>query len=131
MKKQILFIEDDLSTIEVYKIALDRANFEVVPMVLGEEAVRRVREIEKGEAKKPDLILLDLILPDMNGIEVLEEMRKYPKTKDIPVFILTNYTNEELEKRGLLLKSEKYLLKTSYTPRELAEIVKDRLKNNT
>jgi len=70
-------------------------------------------------------------LPDMNGIEVLEEMRKYPKTKDIPVFILTNYTNEELEKRGLLLKSEKYLLKTSYTPRELAEIVKDRLKNNT
>lgn len=130
MKKIILFIEDDLPTIEVYKTALERVGYDVEPMLLGQEAVRRIEEIEKGEAKKPDLVLLDLILPDMNGIEVLERLRKSKEAREVPVFILTNYTDEELEKRGLLLKTERYLLKTSYTPRELAEIVKDRLNDN-
>lgn len=128
MKKIILFIEDDLPTIDVYRTALEKAGFDVDPMLLGEEAIRKIQEIDRGEAKKPDLVLLDLILPDVNGMEVLEEIRKHEKTKDILVFILTNYTGEELREKGLYLKSEKYLLKTDYTPRELAEIVKGRLK---
>ena len=128
MKKTILFIEDDLPTIEVYKTALEQAGFDVNPMLLGQEAIRRVKEIEQGQAKKPDLVLLDLILPDINGIEVLEEIRKHKGTKDMMVLILSNYTNEELEKRGLLLKAEKYLLKTDYTPSQLVEIVREKLK---
>lgn len=124
IRKIILFVEDDLPTIEVYKTALEQAGFDVDPMLLGEEAIRRVKEIEKGEAKKPDLVLLDLLLPDMNGIEVLEEIRKQKKTKDILVLILTNYTNKELGEKGLLLKAEKYLLKTDYTPRELVKLIK-------
>jgi len=128
MKKVILFVEDDLPTIEVYKTALEAANFDVDPMLLGQEAIRRIEEIDQGKAEKPDLVLLDLILPDINGLEVLEEIRKHKKTKDLPVIILTNYTNKELEEKGLFLKAEKYLLKTDYTPRELAEIVKERLK---
>jgi len=129
MAKTILFVEDDLPTIEVYKTALENAGFEVEAMLLGEEAIRKIKEIEKGEAKKPDLVLLDLILPGINGIDVLEEIRGNEKTKDMPVFILTNYTDEELKKKGFLLKTEQYLLKTSYAPRELVEIVKDRLAN--
>lgn len=127
MKKTILFVEDDLPTIEVYKTALEQAGFDVDPMLLGEEAIRRMKEIEQGKAKKPDLVLLDLLLPDINGIEVLEEIRKRKKTKDIRVLILTNYTNKELEEKGLLLKAEKYLLKTDYTPRELVELIKKEL----
>jgi len=126
-KKTILFIEDDLPTIEVYKIALERAGFDVDPMLSGEEAIRRVKEIEQGQAKNPDLVLLDLILPDINGIEVLEEIRNHKKTKDIQVLILSNYTNEELEKKGLFLKAERYLLKTDYAPSQLVEIVKEKL----
>ena len=127
MKKTILFIEDDLPTIDVYKTALEKAGFDVDPMLLGEEAVRKIKEIEQGKAKKPDLVLLDLALPDINGIEVLEEIRKQKKTKDMLVFILTNYTNKELEEKGLFLKAEKYLLKTDYTPRELVELIKKEL----
>ena len=128
MKKTILFVEDDIATIDVYKTALEAAGFDVDPMLLGEEAIRKIKEIEQGEAKKPDLVLLDLLLPDINGIEVLEELKRYEKTKDIPVLILTNYSSEELEKRGLLLKAEKYLLKTDYPPSKLVELIKKELK---
>lgn len=124
VKKKILFVEDDMATIEVYKTALVEAGFEVSPILFGKEAIRRIEEIDKGEAEKPDLVLLDLILPDINGLEVLEEIRKRKKTKELLVFILSNYTDKELEERGLLLKTERYLLKTDYTPRELAKLVK-------
>ena len=126
-KKLILFVEDDLATIDVYKTALEKVGFNVSPILLGEEAIRKIKEAEKGEIKKPDLILLDLILPDINGIRVLEEIRKQEKTKDIPVLILTNYTDSELEQEGLKLKAEKYLLKTDHTPSQLVEIVKNTL----
>jgi len=128
MKKTILFVEDDIATIDVYKTALEEAGFNVEPMLLGEEAVRKIKEIEKGEAKKPDLVLLDLLLPDINGIEVLEEIRKHEKTKDLLVLILTNYSSEELEERGLLLKAEKYILKTDCPPSELVKLIKKELK---
>ncbi len=128
MKKTILFVEDDLPTIDVYKTALEEADFIVEPMLLGQEAIRRIKEIDRGEEKKPDLVLLDIILPDVNGIEVLEEIRKHKETKDLLVFILSNYTDKELEKRGLLLKTERYLLKTDYAPRELVKLIKKELK---
>lgn len=127
MRKIILFIEDDLPTIDVYKTALEKAGFDVDPMLLGGEAIRKIKEIEQGKTKKPDLVLLDLLLPDINGMEVLKEIRKQKKTKDIPVFILTNYTDEKLREKGLLFKTEQYLLKTKYTPSELAELVKKEL----
>ncbi len=128
MKKRILFVEDDIATIDVYKIALESAGFDVDPMLLGGEAIRRIEEIDKGEAEKPDLVLLDLLLPDMNGIEVLEEIRKRENTKNMPVLILTNYSSKELETRGLLLKAEKYLLKTDYPPSKLVEFIKKEFK---
>ena len=116
-----------MPTIDVYRIALEGAGFDVEPILSGEETIRRIKEIEKEEAKKPDLILLDLILPDINGIEVLKEIRKHKKTEDISVFILTNYTDKELEAKGLLLKNEKYLLKTDYPPSKLVELVRREL----
>ncbi len=127
-EKTILFVEDDLPTIEVYKIALNEAGFKVEAMLLGEEAIRRVEEIDKGETEKPDLVLLDLMLPDINGTEVLREIRKHEKTKDIPVFVLTNYANKEVQNRELHLEAEKCLIKTDYTPRELVKVVEKELK---
>lgn len=128
MAKTILLIEDDLPTIEIYKTALKKANFGVEVIMLGEEAIKRIEEIDGGRAKCPDLILLDLILPDINGLEVLKEIRKHKKARAIPVFILSNYTDRELEERGLRLKTEKYLLKTDYPPRKLVKIIKEKLK---
>ena len=114
--KKILLIEDDLATIEVYETIFKKAGFDIETIKWGEEALNRVKEIEENKSPKPDVVLLDLILPDINGIGVLKEIRKNEKTKDLLVFILTNYTDVQLEKMGYSLGSERYLLKTDYTP---------------
>jgi len=126
--KKILLIEDDLATIEVYETIFKKAGFDIETIKWGEEALNRVKEIEENKSPKPDVVLLDLILPDINGIEVLKEIRKNEKTKDLLVFILTNYTDVQLEKMGYSLGSERYLLKTDYTPSQLIEIIEKSLK---
>jgi len=128
MKKKILLIEDDIPTIDVYKTGIEEAGFDVDPILTGEEAVRKMEEIDENPKEKPDLILLDIVLPDMNGIEVLEKIRSFKNTKDIRVLILSNYSNKDLEKKGLLLRSEKYLMKTDYPPSALVELLKKELK---
>lgn len=130
MKKNILLIEDDIAIIDVYTTVLEGADFKVESITLGTQALEKMEEIKKGKAQKPDLLLLDLILPDMNGIDILKAMRKEKETKDIAVFVLTNYTDQELEKMGYNLKSEKHLLKTDYTPTQLVKLIEKRLKGN-
>jgi len=127
-KETILLIEDDLSTIDIYETVLKKANFQVETIKWGEEYLKKIKKMKEGKIKKPDLILLDLILPDINGIGVLEEVKKYKETEDIPVFVLTNYADPEMEKREKELKGDGYFLKTNYTPRKLIELIKKRLK---
>lgn len=124
MKKKILLIEDDLSIIEVYRIGLQTAGFDVEVIASGKQAVERLSR----DGEMPDLVFLDLLLPDLNGMEVLAQVRKAGKIKDQPIFVLTNYSDTELEKMGYDLKSEKTLLKSDYTPSQLAELAKERLK---
>lgn len=128
MKKTILIIEDDIATIDIYKTILERADFKVEVVRWGEEALEKIEKIKSGKTKKPDLVLLDLILPDISGMNVLEEMKKHKKTKDIPAFVLTNYADPEMEKRETKLKGDGYFLKTSYTPRKLVELIKKKMK---
>ena len=127
MPKTILLIEDDLPTIDVYQTAFKEAKFKLEVITSGEKAIERMKE---KRSPKPDLILLDLLLPDINVIQVLEAIIKQEETKDLPVFILTNYTSQQLKEAGYDLKSEKFLLKTDYTPRQLVELVRERLKND-
>jgi len=129
MKKRILLIEDDPEIIDIYTIALqDIANFKIEVIKLGYKALEWIKKLKEGKAKKPDLVLLDLILPDMNGLDILKEMKKVKETKDIPVFILTNYSSSQLRQLGFKLGSEKYLTKTKWPPSKLIPLIKERLK---
>ncbi len=128
MKKNILLIEDDPQIIDVYQIALKAAGFRVESIVMGGEAIEKVKKVKSGQLKKPDLILLDLILPDINGLEVLQEIRKYEETKDLSVVILSNYNSEGLEKNGYDLGNEQYLVKAQYTPTQLVALIKGMLE---
>ncbi|MDD5750171.1 MAG: response regulator [Candidatus Pacebacteria bacterium] len=126
MARKILLIEDEPQLIDIYTSVLKKAGFSVGTLKYGEDAKKRLAAMREGAAK-PDMMLIDLILPDMNGIEVLEEAKKYSQTSDIPCFISTNYSDGNLERRCLELKAEKFILKTNYTPGELAELIKKRL----
>jgi DNA-binding response OmpR family regulator len=128
MKKKIILIEDDVATIEVYKIGLERAGFDVDPVTTGQEAIRLFEEIDKEPERKPALVLLDILLPDMNGIDILKKIRELDNVKDVKVLILTNYSSKELEKKGIFLRSEKYLLKTEHAPSDLVMLIKEELK---
>lgn len=128
MKPKILIIEDDQPTIDLFREALSMAGFEIEILDLGEKAMERLKEIRERKKEKPDLILLDLILPDMHGIEILKEAKKYPQTKNLKIYALTNYSspesNEELIKEGI----DKTLIKAQYSLKELVEIIKGGLK---
>lgn len=128
MPKLIYLVEDDAGIIDVYKTGLEAiGKFKVEVFDTCSDIRERIKEIEAKKSKKPDLILLDLILPECNGVQILEELKKGNETKDIPVFILTNYTSDEIKDRGIELGTMDYLTKTETTPTKLAEIVKGKL----
>jgi CheY-like chemotaxis protein len=123
--KKILLIEDEDQHIKLYEKVISEAGFKIESLNWGKDGLKRLEEIKSKKREKPDLILLDLILLDINGIEILEKAKKDPELKDIPFFILTNYSNHELEKMGMELGAEKHIIKTDIIPSQLVKIIKD------
>lgn len=117
----ILLVEDDSSLIDIYSITFTHENFAIVVAHDGEECLQKVKTI------MPDLILLDLMMPEMNGIQVLEKLKADTKTKDIPVLILSNIVESAHETRALELGAQQYLIKSQYLPMDIVNIVKNTL----
>ena len=112
-------VEDDIFLRKIYRDKLTRAGFDFV------EATNGVEGINKIISEKPDLVLLDLILPRKNGFDVLVDMKGNPDTKDIPVIILSNLGQESDIKRGLSLGAQDYLVKTDISLSEVVDKVKE------
>ena len=129
-KNKILLIEDDSYIIDIYNTVLQKAGFEVEISKCSKDAIEKLEQISKGNKEKPDLILLDLVLPDINGIEVLKKARSQKGIDDIPFFILTNYTSPDLKIISKKLKVEKYILKTDLVPSQLVKKIKDWFKES-
>ncbi|MDI6602871.1 MAG: response regulator [Patescibacteria group bacterium] len=129
MQKKILLIEDEPFQIEIYEKAIKEAGFEIETLKSGKEGLKALEEIKTQKKEKPDLILLDLVLPDIDGIIILKKAKSDPQLKDIPFFILTNYPALELEIiRKEDVVAEKYLVKADLTPSQLIEIIKEWFK---
>lgn len=118
MSKSIILIEDDPFIADIYLTKLREAGFEV-EVVAGKGTF-----FQKLEEKKPDLILLDIVLPEINGWEILRKIKQNPELKDIKVVILSNLEQKAEIEKGLRLGAEKYLIKAHYTPSEVIEEVK-------
>ena len=116
--KKILLAEDDQFISRAYKDGLERAGFEIVIALDGIEAVEKIR------SEKPDIVLLDLIMPERNGFEVLEEIKKDEYLKKIPVIILSNLGQESDVKKGKDLGAVDYFIKTDFSMKEVIEKVK-------
>jgi len=121
-KKKILVIEDDKFLRELIVRKLQKEGLDVSEAVDGEEGIKKVNEI------KPDLILLDLILPTVDGFEVLKRIKSNPEVAEIPVIILSNLGQQEDIEKGLRLGAVDYLVKALFTPGEIIEKIKKYLK---
>ena len=120
-KPRILIIEDDKFLNKLYSDKLIREGFAVSVAISGDEGWNKII----GE--KPDLVLLDVVLPQKNGFEILSQMKLNPETKDIPVIMLTSLGQDTDIKTGRKLGAADYLVKTDFSITKLAEVVKAHL----
>jgi len=122
MAKTILIVEDDKFLRELITQKLIKEGYETSEAIDGEEGIKKIKE------EKPDLVLLDLILPGIDGFEVLSKMKEDPALAQIPVIILSNLGQKEDVERGLKLGAVDYLIKAHFTPGEIIEKIKNALK---
>ncbi len=116
---RVLLVEDDAALAQMYRVKLERDGYTVQVAGDGEEALTRLVN------QLPDLIFLDVRLPRMDGLTFLERLRADPRTKNVPVVIVSNYSEEELVSRGLQLGALEYLVKSQTTPGQLSQGVPD------
>ncbi len=120
--KRILLVEDDPFLGDIYITKLEKAGFFV-------EIAKDVREgLKKLKEKSFHLILLDIVLPEIQGWELLKKIKKDKKFEKIPVVILSNLGQKEEIEKGLKLGAKKYLIKAHYTPSQILEEIKKVLK---
>jgi len=122
MPKTILFVEDESVLQKTFGEVLEQEGYEMISALDGEIGLRLAKE------KKPDLILLDLVLPKLNGFDVLRELKKDDETKDIPVIVLTNLEGIAEVNEALELGATTYLVKANYTLKEVVEKIKKAIK---
>lgn len=115
---KILLIDDDQDLATVFETALKNDGFEVVKAVNGAEG------IEKAKTGKPDFILLDQVLPDMQGNEALKTLKEDPQTQSIPVAMLSNFGQNELIDEAIKTGAIDYILKYQIEAKDLTEKVK-------
>ncbi|KPJ73261.1 hypothetical protein AMJ48_02245 [Parcubacteria bacterium DG_74_1] len=120
--KKILIVEDDKFLRELIVQKLIKEGYETSEAIDGEQGIKKVKE------EKPDLVLLDLILPGIDGFEVLSQKKEDPNIAKIPVIVLSNLGQKEDVERGLKLGAVDYLIKAHFTPGEIIEKIKNVLK---
>lgn len=116
---KIAIIEDDPTISQMYRMKFEADGFDVQLADNGKRGVALV------EHYNPDIVLLDMQMPEMTGTEALKEIRKHPWGKDVPVIVLTNLGHEEAPKDLEDLGIESYIVKAELTPRQVVQKVKE------
>ena len=119
---KILIVEDDKFLLNVYRLKLTKEGFEVRLAKNGDEALETLKDF------KPDVILLDLVMPVRDGFSVLEELKKDPTLSKIPVIITTNLGQKEDIDRGLKLGARDYIIKSETAMEKIMEKIRNTLK---
>lgn len=112
-KTRVLLVDDDTTLLDMYKERLEIAGFEVVTAVNGEEALAKAVE------SVPNVILLDIMMPKINGFDALNILKNTPETKNIPVIVLTALTQEIHRKKGLAAGADDFIVKSETMPRDV------------
>lgn len=120
--KTILLVEDDTIISSMYKAKFEDDGFKVLTAQDGASGLELIKK------EKPDIVMLDVIIPGLDGFSVLEEVKKDAATKDIIVIMLTNLGTEDDRAKGHKMGAADYLVKASLTPAQVSEKIKEFLK---
>ena len=118
---KILLVEDDQLLVRLYSKKLTKEGFDVVVATDGSEGM------VKAQNDPPDLILLDLMMPKTNGLEMLEALGASPQLKEIPVVVLTNVSSDSDEQKARSMGAVDYLVKANNSPGTVVDRVKELL----
>lgn len=116
--KKVLVVEDDKMILDMYTLKFTQEGYEVVQAENGKDG------LEMAKQHHPDIILLDIILPQMDGFTVLKSLKSDKSLKNIPVILLTNLGQDGDVKKGLELGAVDYLIKANFTPSQVVDKVK-------
>ncbi|MCD6177703.1 response regulator [bacterium] len=116
--KKILIIEDEKILLEMYRDKLQRAGFKVLTAQDTNEGLTVAKK------EKPDLIMLDILLPRENGISFLEKQKNISEISSIPVIAFSNFDDPDTKKEAYRLGVKDYIIKSNYTPEEILEKIK-------
>ena len=115
---KILIIEDEKMLAEMYQDKFESSGYKTDLVFSSEEAFDYLKE------KKPDLILLDILLPQANGVSFMKKIKELKTAENIPIVVFSNYDDPKAKKEAFLLGAKDYLIKTKYTPSALLEEIK-------
>lgn len=118
-QKRVLLVENDIFIAEIYALSLQKAGFKVIVAEDGEKGVQMAKE------NHPDLILLDLLLPKLSGLEVLKILKNDPELKDTPVIIITNFSDSESTKKSFEMGALDYLVKVNIDSNDIVQRAKE------
>lgn len=119
---KVLIVDDDENLGAIFEAALQKGGLETVFALNGKSG------IDKAKLEKPDLVLLDQVLPDISGNEVLRTLKADSQTQQIPIIILSNFSQEELVKEAINNGAMDYIFKYQVEPQDLVTKVKQALK---
>jgi CheY-like chemotaxis protein len=116
---KVFIVEDDPLMLRMYQKIFTIEKYEVDTAVDGEEALAKIA------VSKPTIIVLDVMMPKLNGLQVLERLKADPNTKNIPVIMLTNLAGQQDAETALSKGAVKYIIKSEHEPKEIADMVKE------
>ncbi len=121
---KVLIVEDDVFMARMYLKIFSHENYEVTVASNGEDGLMKARE------NKPDVILLDIMMPKMNGFQVLETIKSDPKLANTPVIMLTNLAGDQDIEEARKIGAADYIVKSNYSPSQILDIVKKVIEGN-
>ena len=120
--EKILLVEDDPFLIDIYTTKLKAEGFDFISAKDGEAA------LEKIKSHKPALVILDIVLPNMDGWQVLKQIKNIEGVEKMKILVLSNLGQKEEVEKGLRLGADKYLIKSDFTPSQVVEEIKGLIK---
>ncbi|MEK7090142.1 MAG: response regulator [Patescibacteria group bacterium] len=123
--KKVLIVEDDFLLLEILSKKFIKSGFDVNIAINGEECMKVLK------SRKPDIIILDIVMPVMDGFEVLQQMRSLAELSSIPVIVLSNLGREEDVQKAKSMGAKDFLVKSNFTTQEIVDKVSNMLKSKT